>query len=129
MTKMSLRNVEAAFAALLLAFATPTLAQETCPNPGDATNVDDRAMAHIRYLADDRLEGREVGTRGARCAADYIAAQQPVRDNVVVVVEQWESLEALNDHLVAPHMAEYRTSVKDLVVSTSLRVLEPLDVS
>ena len=75
MTKMSLRNVEAAFAALLLAFATPTLAQETCPNPGDATNVDDRAMAHIRYLADDRLEGREVGTRGARCAADYIAAQ------------------------------------------------------
>ncbi len=75
MTKMSFRNVEAAFAALLLAFATPTLAQETCPTPGDATNVDDRAMAHIRYLADDRLEGREVGTRGARCAADYIAAQ------------------------------------------------------
>ena len=75
MTKMSFRNVEAAFAALLLAFATPTLAQETCPTPGDATNVDDRAMAHIRYLADDRLEGREVGTRGARCAAEYIAAQ------------------------------------------------------
>ena len=62
-------------------------------------------------------------------AATDIAAQQPVRNNVVVVVEQWESLEALNDHLVAPHMAEYRTSVKDLVVSTSLRVLEPLDVS
>ena len=27
----------------------------------------------MRYLADDALEGREVGSRGARCAADYIA--------------------------------------------------------
>ena len=72
---MSLRNVGAAFAAVLLIFAPPTAAQEACPTPGDATNVDDQAMAHIRYLADDRLEGREVGTRGAHCAADYIAAQ------------------------------------------------------
>jgi hypothetical protein len=31
-------------------------------------------MAHVRYLADDALEGREVGSSGARCAADYIAA-------------------------------------------------------
>jgi hypothetical protein len=31
------------------------------------------AIAHIRYLADDALEGREAGTQGARCAADYIA--------------------------------------------------------
>ena len=75
MTKMSIRNVEAAFAAVLLAFAPPASAQETCPPPGATTHVDDRAMAHIRYLADDRLEGREVGTRGARRAADYIAAQ------------------------------------------------------
>ena len=72
---MSLKNVEAAFAAVMLTFAPPASAQETCPTPGDATNVDDRAMAHIRYLADDRLEGREVGTRGARCAADYIATE------------------------------------------------------
>ena len=76
MTMMSLKNVEAVFAAvLLMAVAPPASAQETCPDRGDATNVDDRAMAHIRYLADDRLEGREVGTRGAHCAADYIAAQ------------------------------------------------------
>lgn len=30
-------------------------------------------MAHVRYLADDALEGRETGTAAARCAADYIA--------------------------------------------------------
>ena len=31
-------------------------------------------MSHVRYLADDALEGREVGTQGARCAGDYLAA-------------------------------------------------------
>jgi len=30
-------------------------------------------MAHLRYLADDALEGRATGTPGARCAAAYIA--------------------------------------------------------
>ncbi len=30
-------------------------------------------MAHVRYLADDGLEGRAVGSAGARCAADYVA--------------------------------------------------------
>ena len=75
MTKMSLKKIGVALAPVLLAFAPPASSQEACPTPGDATNVDDRAMAHIRYLADDRLEGREVGTRGARCAADYIASQ------------------------------------------------------
>lgn len=32
-------------------------------------------MAHVRYLADDQLEGRAVGSEGARCAGDYLAAQ------------------------------------------------------
>ncbi len=31
--------------------------------------------AHIRYLADDLLEGREAGTRGYDLAAGYVAAQ------------------------------------------------------
>ncbi len=30
-------------------------------------------MWDVRYLADDRLGGREVGTWGAHCAADYLA--------------------------------------------------------
>ncbi len=31
-------------------------------------------MGHIRYLADDRLAGRQVGTAGERCAAAYLEA-------------------------------------------------------
>ena len=58
MTKMSLKKIGVALAAVLLAFAPPASSQEACPTPDDATNVDDRAMAHIRYLADDRLEAK-----------------------------------------------------------------------
>jgi quinol monooxygenase YgiN len=54
-----------------------------------------------------------------------LAIQEPVRDDVVIVVEKWESVEALYAHTRAPHMAEYRESVKDFVVSVGLQVLTP----
>ncbi|GAC1577056.1 MAG: M20/M25/M40 family metallo-hydrolase [Sphingomicrobium sp.] len=31
--------------------------------------------AHVEYLADDRLEGRDTGSRGYQLGADYVAAQ------------------------------------------------------
>src|SRR5947199_2046629 len=50
--------------------ATPaTLA---APIPAVSTAAMD---AHLKYLADDLLEGRAPGTRGGRLAARYIAAQ------------------------------------------------------
>jgi quinol monooxygenase YgiN len=58
-------------------------------------------------------------------ARTTIAAQPPPRENVVVVVEKWASLAALERHLVAPHMHDYRARVKDLVAKVELRVLEP----
>lgn len=58
--------------------------------------------------------------------ASGAAAQGPVRNDVVTIVERWESLDALEAHLQAPHMAEYRTRVKDLVRGVHLQVLEPV---
>lgn len=54
-----------------------------------------------------------------------IKAQIPFRENVVTIVEKWESLPALQAHLVAPHMATYRERVKDYVAGVTLQVLEP----
>jgi len=45
----------------------------SCPNPASLTQGMEGAIAHVRYLADNALEGRETGTPGARCAAEYIA--------------------------------------------------------
>jgi quinol monooxygenase YgiN len=49
-----------------------------------------------------------------------------LRDNVVTIVEQWESLDHLRAHMAAPHMATYREIVKDIVKGASLQVLEPV---
>ena len=54
-----------------------------------------------------------------------LTAQIPLRDDVVVIVEKWENLDALKAHLVAPHMHDYRAQVRELVVATQLQVLEP----
>lgn len=60
--------------ALTLTASVPAGAQ-SCPDPSTLTAGAEGTMAHIRYLADDRLEGRAVGSPGARCAGDYIAEQ------------------------------------------------------
>ena len=64
-TRRSLR-----FALLLFALAAPLRAQ----TPGPAA-IDSMALrAHTWFLSHDLLEGRGTGTRGARVAADYLAA-------------------------------------------------------
>jgi quinol monooxygenase YgiN len=50
----------------------------------------------------------------------------PVRDNVVVIIEKWESLDDLKAHMVAPHMKTYRAAVKDLVKGMQVQVLKPV---
>jgi quinol monooxygenase YgiN len=55
-----------------------------------------------------------------------LSAQIALREDVVTVVEKWASLDALAAHSQAPHMADYRTNVKDYVKSVSLQVLEPV---
>jgi quinol monooxygenase YgiN len=54
-----------------------------------------------------------------------VSVQGPLRDNVVVIIEKWESLPALKAHLQAPHMVEYRVRVKDYVESVTLQILAP----
>lgn len=45
-----------------------------CPAPGELTQGLDAPFAHVRYLADDALEGRASGSAGERCAGEYIAS-------------------------------------------------------
>ena len=46
---------------------------QTCPNPSALTGGEEGVLAHVRYLADDALEGRGVASAGERCAGAYIA--------------------------------------------------------
>ena len=60
-------------------------------------------------------------------AETEIGAQIPRRDNIVVIVEKWESLETLEAHLIAPHMMEYRPKVKPLITNSQLQILQPVE--
>jgi Peptidase family M28 len=59
----------AASLSLVLAAAAPAQ-----PAAGPAFSAD-RFKAHVAFLADDRLEGRDTGSRGHEIAATYVASQ------------------------------------------------------
>lgn len=57
--------------------------------------------------------------------ATGLSAQVNLGADRVMVVEKWADVPALEAHLQAPHMADYRERVKDFVRGVSLLVLEP----
>jgi quinol monooxygenase YgiN len=42
-----------------------------------------------------------------------------------LVVEKWESMDALKAHAAAPHMAAYGAKTKELVASRVIHILQP----
>ncbi len=46
-------------------------------------------------------------------------------DDTFVVVEKWQSLDALKAHAAAPHMAAYAAKTKDMLASRVIHVLSP----
>jgi quinol monooxygenase YgiN len=83
-------------------------------------------LAHFRELVPQvRAETGCVEYVPAVDTPTDIEAQHPLRDDVVMVIEKWRDRQALRAHLAAPHMAEYRDKVKDLVSRVTIHVLEP----
>ena len=54
-----------------------------------------------------------------------VPAQPETRNNVVMVVEKWEGIEALEAHLMTPHMLEFRQATEPMRVGVTLQILEP----
>ena len=46
-------------------------------------------------------------------------------DDTFVVIEKWESPEALKAHAAAPHMAAYAAKTRDMIASRVIHVLSP----
>jgi quinol monooxygenase YgiN len=66
----------------------------------------------IEYAA--AVDTPDVGRLQTRLGPDSFA-----------VIEKWESLEALQAHGQAPHMAAYGARVKDMMLSRVIHVLSP----
>lgn len=51
--------------------------------------------------------------------------QTRLGEDTFVVVEKWESLDALKAHAAAPHMAAYAAKTKDMIANRVVHVLSP----
>jgi quinol monooxygenase YgiN len=86
---------------------------------------EDFLAAFAELVPDVRAEQGCIEYGPAVDLATSIADQPPARENVVVVIEKWDTVESLQKHLEAPHMVRYRRTVKDMVLRVSIQVLEP----
>jgi quinol monooxygenase YgiN len=63
---------------------------------------------------------------GAAIDADpALPVQTKYGPDAFVVVEKWESMDALSAHAVAPHMKAYGAKTKDLLASRVIYILSP----
>lgn len=85
----------------------------------------DLLNAFSRLVPEVRAETGCIEYGPAIDAENAIEGQAPARADVVTVVEKWQDSAALRAHLAAPHMQNFRETVKDVVTSVEIRVLEP----
>src|SRR3954469_19311640 len=72
---MKLTRICGLLIAVLLITISGT-SQRANRNPGSASQISENELrAHIKFLSDDRLEGRGTGAKGGETAALYIAEQ------------------------------------------------------
>jgi quinol monooxygenase YgiN len=53
------------------------------------------------------------------------AIQTKFGPDTFVVIEKWESLDALRAHGASPHMAAYAAKTRDMIASRVIHVLQP----
>jgi quinol monooxygenase YgiN len=58
-------------------------------------------------------------------AEDTVSFQTRFGADTLVVIEKWESSDALKAHAAAPHMAAYAAKTKDWIASRVVHVLSP----
>ncbi|MDH4093878.1 MAG: antibiotic biosynthesis monooxygenase [Betaproteobacteria bacterium] len=56
-------------------------------------------------------------------AENALASQTKTGPDTFLVVEKWESMDALKTHAAAPHMAAYAAQVKDLIATRTIHIL------
>jgi quinol monooxygenase YgiN len=63
---------------------------------------------------------------GAAVDADNaLPVQTKYGPDTFLVVEKWESMDALKAHAAAPHMAAYGAKTKELIASRVIHILSP----
>ena len=86
----------------------------------------DEVLRHFRAnVPAVRAEQRCIEYGAAIDAEPALPIQTKYGPDAFVVVEKWESMDALKAHAAAPHMKEYGAKTKDLLASRVIHVLAP----
>ena len=69
----------------------------------------------------------EIGCIEYGAAVDAVTdlERQFRKEDRVTIIEKWETVAHLKEHLVAPHMETYRQRVGDMIKDVQLSVLQP----
>jgi len=52
--------------------------------------------------------------------------QAPCGGDSFMVIEKWDSLDALKAHAAAPHMVAYAAKTRDMVLNRAIHILQPV---
>ena len=87
----------------------------------------DNILAH--FHANVAAVKAEVGCIEYGAAIDATQApaiQTPWGPDTFLVIEKWESMDALKAHAIAPHMAAYGAKTKEFIASRVIHILSPV---
>ena len=62
---------------------------------------------------------------GAAVDASTDLERQHRSPDRVTIIEKWDTIHHLQDHLAAPHMLTYREQVSDMIITAQLNILTP----
>ena len=93
----------------------------------DKSGKRDEVLKHFRAnVPAVRAENGCIEYGAALDAEPALPIQTKYGPDTFVVVEKWESMDALKAHAAAPHMKEYGAKTKDLLASRVIHILSPI---
>ena len=90
--------------------------------PGNRETVLQAFRANVPAV---RAEKGCIEYGAAADAENALAFQTRYGPDTFVVIEKWESMDALKAHAAAPHMAAYAAKTRDMIASRAIHILSP----
>ena len=78
-----------------------------------------------KIIADVRAEAGCIEYGPAIDADNALPFQTKCGPDTFLVIEKWESMDALKAHAAAPHMAAYGAKTRDMIASRVIHILAP----
>jgi len=90
--------------------------------PGMRENILQHARANLAAV---RAEKGCIEYGATVDAENALPMQTKCGPDTFIVVEKWESMDALKAHAAAPHMAAYAGKVKEMIAGRVIHILQP----